>query len=102
MRIGGLARAYKELEVMIMKMFLMAGLVFAADILAVVLIVLSLSVEDWLGLPRGVMLDFIFVAAICYGLAGWIVGKLFMLEFPRGAAKDANHASLEHPVHPMR
>jgi hypothetical protein len=84
-RIGGMARAYKELEVMIMKMFWMAGLVFAADVLAVVLIFLSLSLEDWLGLPRGVVLDFIFLAAVCYGLAGWIVGKLFMLEFPRPA-----------------
>jgi hypothetical protein len=87
---------------MIMKMFLLAGLVFAADVLAVVLIVLSLSVEDWLGLPRGVVLDFIFVAAICYGLAGWIVGKLFMLEFPRPAAEETTHSSLEHPVRTNR
>jgi hypothetical protein len=97
-----MARAYKELEVMIMKMLLMAGLVFAADILAVVLIVLSLSVEDWLGLPRGVVLDFIFLAAVCYGLAGWIVGKLFMLEFPRPALEETNHSSFEHTVRRMR
>jgi hypothetical protein len=97
-----MARAYKELEVMIMKMLLMAGLVFAADILAVVLIVLSLSVEDWLGLPRGVVLDFIFLAAVCYGLAGWIVGKLFMLKFPRPAVEETNHSSFEHSVRRMR
>ncbi len=65
-----------------MKMFAMAGLVFAADLAAVFLIVFSLWLENWLGLSRDVVLDFIFVAAICYGVAGWIVGKLVMAEFP--------------------
>ncbi len=64
-----------------MKMFAMAGLVFAADLAAVFFIVFSLWLENWLGLSRDVVLDFIFVAAICYGLAGWIVGKLVMAEF---------------------
>ncbi len=65
-----------------MKMFAMAGLVFAADLAAVFFIVFSLWLENWLGLSRDVVLDFIFVAAICYGVAGWIVGKLVMAEFP--------------------
>jgi hypothetical protein len=65
-----------------MKMFVMAGLVFAADLAAVLLIVFSLWLESWLGLSRDVVLDFIFVAATCYGVAGWIVGKLMMTEFP--------------------
>ena len=65
-----------------MKMFAMAGLVFAADLAAVFFIVFSLWLENWLGLSRDVVLDFIFVAAICYGVAGWIVGKLVMTEFP--------------------
>jgi hypothetical protein len=65
-----------------MKMYAMAGLVFAADLAAVFFIVFSLWLENWLGLSRDVVLDFIFVAAICYGIAGWIVGKLVMAEFP--------------------
>ncbi len=65
-----------------MKMFAMAGLVFAADLAAVFFIVFSLWLENWLGLSRDVVIDFIFVAAICYGAAGWLVGKLVMSEFP--------------------
>jgi hypothetical protein len=82
-----------------MKMFVMAGLVFAADVAAVVLIVLSLWLENWFGLHGGVILDFIFIAAICYGVAGWIVGKLIMLEFPLRSQREKNLDAIEHPLH---
>lgn len=82
-----------------MKMLAMAGLVFAADVLAVLLIALSLGIENWLGLPRDVVLDFIFIAAVCFGLAGWIVGKLMMLEFPRPASDEGSHHATESPAH---
>jgi hypothetical protein len=82
-----------------MKMFVMAGLVFAADVAAVVLIVFSLWLENWLGLHGGVILDFIFIAAICYGVAGWIVGKLIMLEFPSRKQIETARSTIEHPTH---
>ncbi len=82
-----------------MKMFIMAGLVFAADVGAVVLIVLSLWLENWFGLHGGVILDFIFIAAICYGIAGWIVGKLIMLEFPSRKQRETIRSAIEHPAH---
>jgi hypothetical protein len=83
-----------------MKMFAMAGLVFAADVFAVVLIVFSLWLENWLGLQRDAVLDFVFVAAVCYGVAGWIVGRLIMPEFRAHPASQNEHAGAEHPVLP--
>jgi len=80
-------------------MLAMAGLVFAADVAAVILIVLSLWLEKWFGLHSGVLLDFIFIAAICYGIAGWIVGKLIMLEFPPRTQRETNPGAVEHPAH---
>jgi hypothetical protein len=81
-----------------MKMFAMAGLVFAADVFAVLLIVLSLWIENWLGLRSGVVLDCIFVAAGCYGVAGWLVGKLIMLEFRPRVTHDEEPRMIEHPA----
>ena len=83
-----------------MKMFAMAGLVFAADVAAVLLIVLSLWAESWLGLTRGVVLDFIFIAAICYGIAAWIVGKFVMWELPARTKPQSDARALEH--HPAK
>jgi len=80
-----------------MKMFAMAGLVFAADVAAVVLIVLSLWLESWFGLGRGVILDLIFIAAICYGVAAWIVGKFVMWELPARTPPQNDASALEHP-----
>jgi hypothetical protein len=83
----------------VMKMFAMAGLVFAADLAAVLLIVLSLWIENWLGLSHTVLLDLIFVAAICYGVAGWIIGRLFMRAFPAlpAPAEDEQRAPAHFP-----
>jgi hypothetical protein len=85
-----------------MKMFAMAGLVFAADVFAVVLIVFSLWLENWLGLERDAVLDFIFVAAVCYGLAGWIVGRILMPEFRTRVGPKESAGAVEHPAHPIR
>ncbi len=85
-----------------MKMYAMAGLVFAADVAAVLLIVLSLWVENWLGLERGVVLDVIVVAAVCYGVAGWIVGKLVMWELSERTPARTEAAALEHHPHPAK
>jgi hypothetical protein len=61
-----------------MKMFMLAGAIFAADIAAVALIFSSLWIEHSLGLAHGIILDFVFVAAISYGVAAWIVGSMGM------------------------
>ena len=82
-----------------MKMFAMAGLVFAADVAAVLLIVFSLWAENWLGLTRGVVLDFIIIAAICYGVAAWIVGKFVMWELPARTKPQNDANALEHHPH---
>jgi len=81
-----------------MKMFAMAGLVFAADVAAVLLIVFSLWAENWLGVTRGVVLDFIFIAAICYGIAAWIVGKFVMWELPARNKPSHDAGALEEPA----
>lgn len=81
-----------------MKMLVVAGLVFAADVVAVALIAVSLWIESWFGLQHRVMLDFIFVAAICYGLAGWIVGKLIMLEIPTKRAAEETQSAIKRPI----
>jgi hypothetical protein len=85
-----------------MKMFAMAGLVFAADVAAVVLIVFSLWAENWLGLTRGVILDLIFIAAICYGVAAWIVGKFVMWELPARTRPGKDASALEQHPHPAK
>ena len=82
-------------------MFAMAGLVFAADVAAVVLIFFSLWAESWLGLTRGVVLDLIFIAAICYGVAAWIVGKFVMWELPAPTRSHKGASATEH-THPAR
>jgi hypothetical protein len=77
-----------------LRMSLVAGAIFVAELLAVVAVVGSLFVERWLGVSRGVVLDFIFVVAVSYVPASWIVGTLLMRSFNK---EREGLARAEHP-----
>lgn len=68
--------------------------VFFADFFAVAAIAGSLWLERWLGLGRGILLDWVVVVAVCYGLAAWISGELFkrglLSRAERAASKEAH------------
>lgn len=67
--------------------------VFFADFLAVAAIAGSLWLERWLGLGRGILLDWVLVVAVCYGVAAWISGELLkrglLSRAERAASKEA-------------
>ena len=68
-------------------MTLIAGAVFIGDLTAVAAIIASLWLERTLGVSRGVVLDWIIVVAVSYGLAAWIVGRLLTRSMARGRTK---------------
>jgi type IV secretory pathway TrbD component len=68
-------------------MTLIAGAVFIGDLTAVAAIMASLWLERNLGVSRGVVLDWIIVVAVSYGLAAWIVGRLLTRTMARGRTK---------------
>lgn len=68
-------------------MTLIAGAVFIGDLTAVAAIIASLWLERSLGISRGVVLDWIIVVAVSYGLAAWIVGRLLTRSMARGRTK---------------
>lgn len=70
-----------------MQMTLIAGAVFIGDLTAVAAIIASLWLERSLGISRGVVLDWIIVVAVSYGLAAWIVGRLLTRSMARGRTK---------------
>ncbi len=71
-------------------MTLMAVGVFAADLAAVAVIVGSMFLERWLGLSHRMILDCVFVVAVSYGVAAWLVGMWIKREMA-----DRNRAPVE-------
>jgi hypothetical protein len=71
--------------------------VFFADFVAVATIAGSLWLERWLGLSRGILLDWILIVAVCYGVAAWISGEMLnrglLSHAERNAAKEAETAT---------
>jgi hypothetical protein len=72
---------------------LIGGAVFLMDFLAVAAITGSLWLERWLGLGRGILLDWVIIVAFCYGVAAWISGEMLkrgmLARAARAAEKDA-------------
>ena len=75
-------------------MTLMAGAVFLGDLMAVAAIIASLWLERSLGVSRGVVLDWIIVVAVSYGLAAWAVGHLLSRSMARSRTELANRPDL--------
>ncbi len=65
--------------------------VFFADLLAVAAIAGSLWLERWLGFGRGILLDWILIAAVSYGVAAWIIGAMLQ----RGMLARANQVAVD-------
>jgi hypothetical protein len=69
--------------------------VFFADLLAVAAIAGSLWLERRLGLSRGMLLDWILIIAVSYGVAAWISGELLkrgmLARAERTAVKEAQN-----------
>ncbi len=78
-----------------LQMGLVAGGIFLAELFAVVAVVVSLFLERWLGLSRGVVLDWVFIVAVSYVPAAWIVGTLLMRSF---AGKSAANKETADPL----
>jgi hypothetical protein len=70
-------------------MTLIAAAVFLGDLTAVLAIIASLWLERSLGVSRGMVLDWIIVVAVSYGLAAWVVGHL-LTRMARGRTELAN------------
>jgi len=82
-------------------MVLIAAAVFAADLLAACAIVGSFWLEAHLGLSHGLILDWVFVVAISFGVAAWIAGEAFRRDLLGPGRPDS--AELTHPAdaHPV-
>ena len=84
-------------------MVLIAAAVFAADLLAACAIVASFWIEAHLGLSHGLILDWVFVVAVCFGVAAWIAGEAFMRDLLAPKKKQDSEGSHElPPLHAVR
>jgi hypothetical protein len=85
------------------QMILAAGAVFMADIFAVVAIVGSMWLERRVGINRRMVMDWIFVVAVSYGAAAWVVGTLMTRRFASNRAKNTSEcADLRSATPPTR